>query len=348
MTKPTLKYAPTSKGMLEPLAEFLNDPQINEILINQPQEVYIEKTGIMIRHTIEVLTEQHLNILFQLIASENAQVLNDINPVLSGNLFDGSRVQLIIPPITQFPTLSIRRKVFRDVTLQDYRSTSFYHTASGVNLTNDTSPQLSNDDKKLLALYENNDWYNFIKQAVTFKKTIVISGGTSSGKTTFLNACLHTIPHHERLLILEDTREIHAPHLNQVQLLAMKGDKITINITMQELLQASLRLRPDRIIVGEIRGKEIIDFLGAASTGHEGSMTSLHANNPQVAFMRMTQMYKLNNVPSMTDEDIYRELKTVIDIIIQLEKTAEGRRVQSVYYRYGEKVKSGTSITDCK
>jgi type IV secretion system protein VirB11 len=167
------------------------------------------------------------------------------------------------------------------------------------------------------------------------KKTIVISGGTSSGKTTFLNACLRQISLDERLVILEDTREIDTPHPNQLQLLASKGEQGVAKVTMQDLVQASLRLRPDRIIVGEIRGREILDFLAAASTGHDGSMTSIHANNPEIAFMRMAQMYKLNNVPSMTDDDIYRELKAVIDVIVQLEKAAEGRQVQSIFYRYG-------------
>jgi len=100
-------------------------------------------------------------------------------------------------------------------------------------------------------------------------------------------------------------------------------------------VQCCLRLRPDRIICGEIRGKEILDFISACSTGHEGSLTSIHANNPRIAFMRMTQMYKLNNVPSMSDEDIMRELHEVVDVIVQVAKTKEGRMVQSIYYKYG-------------
>lgn len=106
-------------------------------------------------------------------------------------------------------------------------------------------------------------------------------------------------------------------------------------VDMQTLVQCCLRLRPDRIIMGEIRGKEILDFVGACSTGHEGSLTSIHANNPRGAFMRMTQMYKQNNVPSMSDADILRELHEVVDIIVQLAKTEQGRQVHSIYYKYG-------------
>lgn len=121
-----------------------------------------------------------------------------------------------------------------------------------------------------------------------------------------------------------------------MNLLATKDDQGLSKITMQDLVQASLRLRPDRIIMGEIRGREILDFVSACSTGHEGSMTTIHANNPRIAFMRMTQMYKLNNVPSMRDEDIMRELKEVIDIVIQLNKTKQGRVASHIYYKYSD------------
>ncbi len=135
--------------------------------------------------------------------------------------------------------------------------------------------------------------------------------------------------------MLEDTREIETPHENQVQLLATKGEQGLAKISMQDLVQCSLRLRPDRIIMGEIRGKEILDFVSACSTGHEGSLTTIHANNPRIAFMRMTQLYKLNHLPAMTDDDILRELKEVIDIIVQVGKTKNGRQVNSIYYKYG-------------
>ena len=125
------------------------------------------------------------------------------------------------------------------------------------------------------------------------------------------------------------------PHRNKVQLLASKGEQAMAKINMQDLVQCSLRLRPDRIIVGEIRGKEILDFIAACGTGHEGSFTSIHANNPRIAFMRMCQMYKLNHVPAMSDDDIFRELYEVIDVVIQLTKTNYGRELQSTYYKYG-------------
>lgn len=328
-----MSYAPTSQGMLAVLEPFIQDASLSEILINRPGEVWIETQSGMQSIALPVLTQKFLQSLFQLIASENRQRLDEQHPILSGSLLDGSRIQLVLPPVSLSPLLSIRKKVIQGFLLQDY-SVDFF--ASGRHASrDDDKTHLPESEQALLAEYEMKNWRTFIERAILLKKNIVISGGTSSGKTTFLNACLRAIPAHERLIILEDTRELMVTHENSIALLASKGEQGTAKITQQDLVQASLRLRPDRIIVGETRGKEILDFLGAASTGHDGSLTSIHASNPEIAWMRMAQMYKLNNVPSMTDEDIYRELKAVIDIIIQLEKTPTGRQIQSVYYRQG-------------
>lgn len=328
-------YAPGSEGLLAPLTQFLSDPQVSEILVNKPQEVWIEKEGALQSHPVEALTEAHLVRLFQLIANENKQRLSKETPLLSGSLLDGSRVQLCLPPTAKYPALSIRRKVVRHFTLENYSEQNFYQNVKKADIESKSLKDLSQEDQLLVELYQKRHWDSFIRWAITNKKNIVISGGTSSGKTTFLNACLHYIDHADRMILLEDTREIDIPHPNQVQLLASKGDQGEARVNMQDLVQCCLRLRPDRIIMGEIRGREIMDFISACSTGHEGSLTSIHANNPRIAFMRMTQMYKLNNVPSMTDQDIMRELKEVIDIIIQIAKTPEGRKVQGIYYKHG-------------
>ncbi|MEM9243686.1 MAG: P-type DNA transfer ATPase VirB11 [Pseudomonadota bacterium] len=326
-----------SQRLLRPLTPWLEDNSVNEILINRPQEVWTEKSGCMTCHDVPELDADHLRTLFRLIANENHQTLSREQPLLSGNLFDGSRVQLVMPPVSRYPCLSIRRKVMRRVSLEDYCAQKFFSAVKKASLIGKaTIDDLSDDDRILYQCYQEGRWAEFIQQAIVSKKNIVISGGTSSGKTTFLNACLQAVEPEARLLILEDTREVDLTHANHLALLATKGEQGEAKVTLQDLVQCCLRLRPDRIVVGEIRGKEILEFLAAAATGHEGSMTSIHANNPQIAFMRMTQMYKLNNVPSMTDEDILHELKTVIDIIVQLEKTAKGRRVQSIYWKYGD------------
>lgn len=328
-------YEPGSAGLLAPLNQWLSAPNVSEILINHPKEVWVENELGMNRHAAPEMTEAHLYRLFQLIANENKELLSPEHPLLSGHLKEGVRVQLCLPPTSRYPTLSIRRQVKKSMSLQEYQAAGCYDKTVSAKAEADSFSSLPLSDQKLVQLYAQKAWPEFVEHAILFKKNIVISGGTSSGKTTYLNACLRHIDRGERLIILEDTREVDAPHPNQVQLWAPKGGQSLAKLSMQDLVQCSLRLRPDRIIMGEIRGAEILDFVSACSTGHEGSMTTLHANSPHIAFMRMTQLYKLNGVPSMSDEDILRELKTVIDIIIQLTKTPAGRKVHSIYYKYG-------------
>jgi len=327
-------FAPSSEGLLAPIAPWLQDTAVSEILVNKPGEIYVEKAGRMTRFDVPDFNARTISLLFQLIANENQQTISQKTPLLSASLKDGSRVQIVLPPTAEYHTLSIRRKVLRHSNLEDYDQSDFYSHVKSYDIQANAVSQLCDDEKHLIALYQKKAWSDFIKRAIALKKNIVISGGTSSGKTTFLNACLREIPMTERILLLEDAREIDIPHPNQVRLLASKGDQGLGRISMQDLVQCCLRLRPDRIIVGEIRGKEVLDFLGACSTGHEGSLTSIHANNPRVALMRMTQLYKQNNVPSMSDQDILREINEVVDVIIQLGKTPTGRELQSIYYKY--------------
>lgn len=328
------RYTPGSEGLLTPLAPFLADKSVSEILINKACEVFVEKHGTMMRYEVGELTRMHLKRLFTFIANENDQHLDEDSPLLSGSLYDGARVQLVIPPASGFYTLSIRRKSIKRLTLDDYESSGFYKNALPFNKYMSDDDLVSADDKGLSALYHKQLWPQFIEQAVLSKKNIIISGQTSSGKTTYLNACVGHIPKNERIVTLEDTFEIEAPHQNQVSLKAPKKLQSQQKIvSMQDLVQCSLRLRPDRIIMGELRGEEILDFVSAAQTGHEGCISTIHAPNPKVAFMRMVQMYKFNPV-SMSDEEIGHLLNEAIDIVLQVEPTPTGRQLKYVYYKH--------------
>jgi type IV secretion system protein VirB11 len=321
-------YSSGAAGLLAPLQGFLDDSDVSEILINKAQEVFVERLGAMLRFEIPALSTPYLRRLFTLIANENRQILSETIPILSGHLYDGSRVQLVIPTAAQHETLSIRKFTLNYLGFEDYARQGFFTGAQSRQDLNKTQ------EATLQQLYKAKDWSSFLSKAILYKKTILISGGTSSGKTTFLNSCIHHIPRHERIITLEDTFEINAPHPNQVRLKALKsvGDK-TNGVSMQDLVQASLRLRPDRIIMGEIRGREVFDFVSACSTGHSGSLATIHANSPQVALMRMAQLYKLNPIANMEEKDIYNILQEVIDIVVQLAKTDEGRRLVEVYYK---------------
>ena len=413
-----------SIALLQPLQKWLNDGRVSEVMLNKQEEVWIEKNGIITKHEVPELGDRHLACLFQLLANENKQLISQENPLLSGSLPDGSRVQLCLPPTAKDYCFAIRRQVVTDLSLDDYDNSFFYcgggdsgsFSQRGVSESLDppilsfpqrgrdsgvegclqrgvdniggggsgsffqrgvsegldppilsfpqrgrdtgvegclqrgrdsgmdrylqkggenflTYPHKLNPESKLSYLYKTKNYAEFIKLAITLRKNIVISGGTSSGKTTYLNACIKYIPKDQRLILLEDTRELKVSHDNYVSLLASKGEQSRANITMQDLVQCALRLRPDRIIMGEIRGKEIMDFVSACSTGHDGSLTSIHANSPTGAFMRMVQLYKLNCVPSMRDEEILAQLKSVIDIVIQLNKTSRGRCVGGIYFK---------------
>lgn len=338
-------FTPGSEGLLAPLQPFFADKCVNEILINQPGEVFIEKGQVMERHLIPALDGRHLKRLFTFIANENGQRLGGDAPILSGNLYDGSRVQLVVPPAAKNYTLSIRRPSLKKFTLDDYKRSGFYDQARPFYLDEPPEERSPEEDALLTLFYEQN-WGDFMPMAVAAKKNIVVSGETSSGKTTYLNACTSNIPADERLITLEDTFEVSVPHQNVVNLFApKKSGTEKSGVSMQELVQCALRLRPDRIIMGEIRDKEVLDFVSACSTGHKGSITSIHANNPRVAFMRMTQLYKLNNVPSMRDEDIFRELHEVIDVIVQVTKDDSGRLASYFYYKEAELAKRKHPVT---
>lgn len=324
----TACFAPGVRGLLSPLQDFLDDEAVSEILINRPHEVFVERDGRMQKIDAPTLTPHYLRRLFLLMANENGQVLSEEKPLLSGNLEDGSRVQLVIPPASRHETLSIRTFTLKSMRFDDYGQNGFFNQAKAVSL----EKHEKKDDDVLQRLYAEHNWQAFLIEAIRQKKTMLISGATSSGKTTFLNGCLQEIPAEERLITLEDTYELKLAHPNHVRLKAIKGNE---TLTLQDLVQASLRLRPDRLIMGEIRGREIFDFVSACSTGHNGSLATIHADNPRGAFMRMAQLYKLNNVPGMREEDIYEALHEVIDIVVQLKKTDQGRQLREVYYRDG-------------
>jgi len=328
-------FVPVYQGvanMLSPIQDFLDDTSVSEILINRPQEVFVERDGQMLRFDLPILTSKYLHRLFGLMANENGQVLSAMQPLLSGSLSDGSRIQLCIPPVVPHETLSIRKFMVHELSFEDYERFGFFDSATAADLEHEL---VHDHDELLRQLHHEQQWSKFIQQAIVAKKNIVICGGTSLGKTTFLNTCVGKIPLHERLVILEDTYEVKVPHQNIVRLKAVKNQANNpVPVDMQTLVQTSLRLRPDRIIMGEIRGKEIFDFVSACSTGHRGSVVTLHANSIKSAFMRMAQLYKLNHVPSMTDADIAKELHEIIDVVVQLGKLDGHRRLTQVYYKH--------------
>lgn len=320
---------------LLPLQSYLDDQSISEILINRPHSVFIERKGNFFEFSHAELSLSHLMGLANLIARSAQQRVSDKEPLLSAQLPSGHRIQIILSPATAQDRIiiSIRKQTINNIDLNAYEALGVFNQTKPAYLKTNRSP--SPESEALLTLFNKRDWIAFLKQAIKEKKNILISGATSTGKTTFLNACLKEIPEHEHIVTLEDVAELTPPHRLHTPLFAAKGLQGMAMVTMQDLVQASLRIRPDRIIMGELRGAEASDFINATATGHDGSISSLHAASPYAAFMRLVHMVKLGGT-NLSREDILDDLHTVVDIVVQLKRRVENhimvREVSDIYF----------------
>lgn len=305
---------------LEPLAPVLARPEVTDILINRPGEIWIETLqGKLERCAAPELDQEVLWRLARQIANLGHQGISREHPLLAATLPDSARVQVVAPPATRGPlAMAIRKHVVPDMTLGTYLAegafseTSF---ASGLreevpcDCPGDTSPE------GLAA---------FLAEMVRQRRNILISGGTATGKTTLLNALMKEIDPVERLLTIEDTAELRIIHENSVSMLAVKGELGEARVSTDDLLQAALRMRPDRIIVGELRGSEAYTFLRAVNTGHPGSLTTIHADNPERAIEQLA-LIVLQAGTRLSRDDIVHYVRNVVDFVVQLDRR-DGRR----------------------
>lgn len=315
---------------LEPLRPFLDDSQVVEISINSPGQVYVERMGSahMEHYEIPDLTADEIVNIGERVAATTNQFINRSSPILSAALPTGERIQVVLPPAaSEGGAVSIRKQVISNFTLDDYRDQgSLDQVAVAVG-------GLSETDHTLIEQLSARDIYGFIRTAIINRVSILISGGTSSGKTTFLNACLKTVDPHERIITLEDTRELFPPQKNAVHLLASRGDQGTASVTIQSLLEASLRMRPDRLFVGEVRGSEAFAFLRAINTGHPGSMSTVHADTPLGAYEQLAMMVMQSGLSaSYPKADLISYIQSVIPIVIQLRREGGRRGVSEIFF----------------
>lgn len=324
---------------LKPLSQWLGDPLVNEILIQSPGTVLIENRGGISQYDVPELNYIFLIRLAKLISSFSNQRLSETEPLLSAHLPTGERVQVILPPAVKpgHVIISIRKQTIADIDLIDYENMNFFKNVNlyqrGLSIHH--HPQA--EDQELSALLNEKKHVDFLTRAIELKKNIVVSGATSTGKTTFLNACLKRIPMYEHVVTLEDVPELKlGTDRLHTALFASKGGQGSAMITIQDLLQSSLRIRPDRIIMGELRGKEASDYLHAISTGHEGAISSIHAGSPDMVFTRLVHMVKLSG-SNFSKQDIMEDLETMIDVVVQLKrKVIDGkfeRVVSDIYFK---------------
>lgn len=318
---------PFLEKALERLKPYLSDDRVSEISVNRPGELFVERLGSssMERVVDRQFTAEWIRTLSERVAGSTNQVVNDEHPILSASLPSGERFQCVLPPAApDGGAISIRKQVIHDLSLDVYNSRgAFEDTRVGRQLV------LSPAEEELAGMMrEEVDAMAFLRTAVRSRVSIVVSGGTSSGKTTFLNALLKEIPDDERVVTIEDTRELKPVTPNTVALLASKGEQGRAKVTQQQLLEASLRMRPDRLMLGELRGAEAFSFLQAINTGHPGSLTTVHANSGRSAYERLALMVMQSGV-DLRKQEIIDYLKEVIPIVVQLARRPDGRRVVS-------------------
>jgi type IV secretion system protein VirB11 len=312
---------------LAPLSPWLDAPEITDILVNAPGEVFFDGPAGMQRAAAPEITAIMLQRLAQQIAAFTNQGVSREHPLLAAILPDGARVQIVAPPATRgHIALAIRKHVVSDLSLADYEANGAFAHVRRLRDT-DRDPV----DVELGQLLDRGELRAFFSKAVKAGKNIVISGGTGTGKTTFLNALLKEIPTGDRLIVIEDTPEVRLTSNNCVGLVAVKSELGEAQVGVDELLRASLRMRPDRLLVGEIRGPEAFTFLRAVNTGHPGSLTTVHADSPdaaldQIAFMTLQAGLTLGRA------EIIDYARQVIDVVVQLTRASGRRGIASVAF----------------
>jgi type IV secretion system protein VirB11 len=303
---------PFLDAYLEPFRDWLAHDDVTEILVNRPGEVWIEQRGQMTRHEAEKIDDSLLQRLAEQVARVSNQGISRERPLLAAMLPNGARVQFVAPTATRAHwALAIRRHCLLDMPLEAY--------ASGPLQAASVPPSSSPEE----------DPIGFLRQAVIDRRTILISGGTSTGKTTFLNALLREVPPEERVIVVEDTAEVQLHGPNDLGLIAVKGELGEALINTDDLLQAALRLRPDRILLGELRGKEAVSFLRAVNTGHPGSFSTIHANSPAGAFEQLALMVMQSGLGLSRSETI-DYAKSVVDVVVQLGREGAQRKIVAI------------------
>lgn len=313
---------------LAPLADMLARPDVTDIYVNRPQELWVEtNTGRVERHRAPLLDDMTLMRLARQIAAISHQGISREHPLLSATLPGGARVQIVAPPATRGPlAIAIRKHVAQELSLEDYAKMGAFRE-----IQQRSPPGDSAVDCAIAAHFEKGDIAGMFSAAVRARKNILVSGGTATGKTTFLNALLREIPSEERLILIEDTPELQVQHDNMVGLVAARSALGEAQVSVDDLVTASLRMRPDRIILGELRGAEALAFLRAVNTGHPGSMATVHADSAEKAVEQIV-LLALQSGGRLGRDDVRHYIRSTMDIFVQLGRTAGQRRILEVIF----------------
>ena len=311
---------------LAPLTSLLARDDVTDIYVNGPGDVWAETLrGQIERHQLANIDDVLLERLARQIAALTHQGISREHPLLSATLPDGARVQVIGPPATRGSmVMAIRKHVSSDLSLADYVAMGAF---SATRLAGHAPAKAL--EQALAERLAGGDVAGALAMAVKGRRNILVSGGTSTGKTTFLNALLNEVPAEERLVIIEDTPELLIRHENAVGLVAVRSELGEAQVTANDLVTATLRMRPDRIILGELRGAEAGAFLRAVNTGHPGSMTTIHADSPDRAVEQLALLV-LQSGTRLNRADVLHHVRSTIDVFVQLTRTGGARKVSEV------------------
>jgi pilus assembly protein CpaF len=293
-------FAATIEHYLAPIRKYLDDPTVSEVMINSAEEIFIEKDGQLIRTEARFADQQHFQAAINNILQYTGKSLSDEAALIDTRLPDGSRVHVAKPPCARFGTAVTIRKFARQMLDIDWLV-------------------------ELGTLTEQAREY--LKVAVIGEQNLLVTGGTSSGKTSLLNALSKVIPPGQRIVVIEDSAELQLQQEHLISLESKAADRYGRGaVTIRELFRSSLRLRPDRIIIGEVRGGEALDMIQAMTSGHGGSMGTLHANNPTDALSRLETMALMSNV-ELPLHALRAQVASAIDLIVQMSRQIGGRRL---------------------
>jgi type IV secretion system protein VirB11 len=315
------------------LSPWLSDATVTELCINRPGEVFVERADGWTREVASFATLLWCQAFAKLVAGATKQRVNTESPLLSASLPTGERVQVVLPPAVSAGTvaITIRRPSARVWGLDELAQGGVFERCVGTGgVTVDAR------EAELKRLYVAGEWAEFLKLAVRCRKNILVSGATGSGKTTLTKGLVLEIPASERLIVLEDAAELSlSSHPNAVRLLYSKDGQGLARVSAKQLLEASLRMRPDRILLAELRGEEAYYYLRNVNSGHPGSITSVHASSAQLAFEQLTLLVKESGPgQELARSDIRALLDQLIDVVVQCGVEGQKRRVREVWWRH--------------
>jgi len=314
------------------LGPWLADPEVTELCINRPREAFVERAAGWRQEVMPFATEMWCQQFARLVAGATRQRVNAESPLLSASLPSGERVQVVLPPAVPAGrvAITIRRPSGRVWGLDELASGGVFERCVGSGAV-----ALDAREAELKRLYAAGEWAAFLRLAVQCRKNILVSGATGSGKTTLTKGLVLEIPRDERLIVLEDAAELSlSSHPNSVRLLYSKEGQGLARVSAKQLLEASLRMRPDRILLAELRGEEAYYYLRNVNSGHPGSITSVHASSAELAFEQLTLLVKESPAGrEMARGDIRALLDQLIDVVVQCGVEGQRRRVKEIWWR---------------